>query len=68
MTDIVIYYEYEPILGVNTTYHDGVQFHYDYFPSMHFFNLWIQAEFHNCSIVEVTNDNYQELKAKGAIS
>lgn len=67
MTQTVVYYEFEPILGVNTTYYDGFQFRYDYFSSMYLFNLWIQSEFNGCPTVEITNDNYQELKAQGAI-
>jgi len=67
MNQTVVYYEFEPIMGVHTTYHDGIQFHYDRFSSMYLFNIWVQCELSGCKTVEITDDNYKVLKAKGLI-
>jgi hypothetical protein len=34
---------------------------------MYFFNVWVQCEMSSCKTVEITDDNYKELKAKGLI-
>ena len=63
-----IYFDYEPLLGVNVTIHtlDGVQ--YDYFSSMYMFRSWMNLECPDAKVVEVTAENYELLRDKGKIS
>jgi len=64
----VIYYEYERILGVNSTYDlpCGERL-YDYFPSLFAFKQWVSYEMNNAKTVEITDCNYKQLAAKGLI-
>lgn len=68
MSNTVIYYEYERILGVNTTHDDsdGVR-QYNYFSSLISFNQWVSYEMNNSEIVEITDSNYKQLASKGLI-
>lgn len=63
-----IYYEYERILGVNST-HDDEQGkrHYEYFSSLLKFNQWVSFEMSNSKTVEITDKNYKQLASKGLI-
>ena len=64
----VIYYEYERILGVNSTYDDEFgERHYDYFSSLRNFNLWVTCEMSNSKTVEITDKNYTDLAKQGVI-
>jgi len=68
MTKTVVYYEYERILGVNTTHDDANHArHYNYFSSLSKFKQWIAYEMSNCKTVEVTDKNYCELAEKGVL-
>lgn len=65
---MIIYYEYEPILGVNTTHDDANHVrHYNYFSSLQKFNIWIAYEMNNSPVVEITNANYPKLVEQGVI-
>lgn len=64
----VIYYEYERILGVNSTHKDDKgEFQYNYFSSLTKFNQWISWEMSNSKTVEITNKNYADLHRRGLI-
>jgi hypothetical protein len=64
---IEIYYESDPIMGVNVTYdYDGKR-HYDFFSSLYLFNVWASSEFYNSELIEITNSNYQQLAQQGKI-
>ena len=68
MIKTVVYYEYERILGVNTTHDDANRVrHYNYFSSLSKFKIWIAYEMSNCQTVEITDKNYRELAQKGVI-
>lgn len=62
-----IYFENEPVIGVNVTYDHNGQRHYDYFPSLYLFKVWANAEFAGVKLVEVTDDNYHLLAKDGKI-
>jgi hypothetical protein len=64
----IIYYEYERILGVNTTHDDEHgERQYNYFSSMMTFRQWVSYEMSNSKTVEITDKNYPELASKGVI-
>lgn len=62
-----IYYEYDPVTGVQVTYDYQGERHYDYFKSLGFFKCWASSEFSGVELVEITNDNYQQLAREGKI-
>ena len=65
---MIIYYEYERILGVNSTHDDSSgERHYNYFSSMFNFKHWVSYEMGNSEVLEITDKNYPELAAKGVI-
>tara|TARA_R110002167_G_scaffold231963_2_gene437170 strand:+ start:10103 stop:10309 length:207 start_codon:yes stop_codon:yes gene_type:complete len=68
LSKTVVYYEYERILGVNSTHDDSdcVRI-YNYFSSLVLFKQWIAYEMGNCQIVEITDKNYCDLVQKGVI-
>lgn len=64
---IEIYYEHDPIMGVNVTYDiNGIR-HHDYFSSLFIFNVWVSSEYHNAKLIEITDSNYSDLSQKGLI-
>jgi len=64
----IIYYEYERILGVNSTYDDASgQRHYDYFSSLFAFKQWVSYEMNNAKTIEITDLNYKNLASRGLI-
>lgn len=63
-----VYYEYEKFLGVNCQWFNGDCFEFDYFSSMHVFNAWLKYEMNGAESVEVTDENYHQLKIEGHIS
>ncbi|GEK57011.1 hypothetical protein PES01_38560 [Pseudoalteromonas espejiana] len=64
---IEIYYESDPIMGVNTSYDLNGKRHYDFFSSLYLFNVWASFEFSNSELIEVTNNNYHQLVEQGKI-
>ncbi|MGL1956076.1 MAG: hypothetical protein OCD00_01995 [Colwellia sp.] len=62
-----IYYEYEPIMGVNVTYDIDEIRHYDYFSSLYLFNAWASSEYFNAELIEITDINYSSLAERGLI-
>lgn len=64
---IEIYYEYEPIMGVNITYDFNGERHYDYFSSLYNFKVWVSLEFQGAELIEITDVNYQKLVEQGKI-
>jgi len=62
-----IYYEYDPIMGVNVIYDFNGERHYDFFNSLFFFNVWVSSEFYNSEQIEITNNNYRSLVQQGKI-
>lgn len=54
-------------MGVNITYDLQDERHYDYFSSLYVFFAWASSEFYTASLIEITNENYQELAKKGKI-
>ena len=64
---IEIYYESDPIMGVNVTYDFNEKRHYDFFSSLYLFNVWASSEFYNSELIEITNSNYQQLAQQGKI-
>lgn len=64
---IDIYYESDPIMGVNVTYDLNEKRHYDFFSSLYLFNVWASSEFHNSELIEITNSNYPFLVQQGKI-
>lgn len=62
-----IYYEYDPVMGVNVTYDLDGNRYYDYFSSLYTFNVWCSSEFFNAEQLEITNLNYRLLAEKGVI-
>jgi len=64
----IIYYEYERILGVNSTHDDASgERHYNYFSSLINFKQWVSYEMANSKIVEITSSNYKILASRGLI-
>jgi len=64
----VIYYEYERILGVNSTHDDAFgERHYNYFSSLLNFKQWVSYEMSSSEIVEITDSNYKDLASRGLI-
>lgn len=62
-----IYYEHDPIMGVNVTYDiNGIR-HHDYFSSLFIFNVWASSEYYNAELIEITDSNYPDLAQKGLI-
>lgn len=63
-----IYYESDPIMGVNFQYKDkdGV-FHHDYVQSFYIFKIFVNSEFYKPQIIEITNTNYAFLLEQGKI-
>ena len=64
---IEIYYESDPIMGVNVTYDFNGKRRYDFFSSLYLFNVWASSEFYNAELVEITNRNYPQLVQQGKI-
>ncbi|MCP4991169.1 MAG: hypothetical protein GY928_35475 [Colwellia sp.] len=64
---ITIYYESDPVMGVNVTYDIDEKRHYDFFSSLYLFNAWAYSEFYNAELIEITNANYQQLAQRGKI-
>lgn len=65
---MVIFYEYERILGVNSTHDDcHGERQYNYFPSLMSFHQWVSYEMSNTKTVEITDSNYKSLTSKGLI-
>lgn len=64
---IEIYYESDPIMGVNVTYDFNEKRHFDFFSSLYLFNVWASSEFYNAELIEITNSNYQQLAQQGKI-
>ena len=62
-----IYYEYDPVMGVNVTYDFNGKRHYDYFSSLYLFNVWVSSEFYNSEQIEITDSNYRTLVEQGKI-
>jgi len=62
-----VYYEYDPVMGVNVTYDFNGQRHYDFFSSLYLFNAWVSSEFFNSEQIEITDDNYRFLIEQGVI-
>ncbi len=65
---MIIYYEYERVLGVNSTHDDdsGVR-QYNYFSSLSKFKQWVSYEMGNSDVVEIMDSNYRQLVQKGVI-
>lgn len=64
----IVYYEVESF-GIQVTYDDcDSQRQYDFFKSFHAFNAWMTYEMYSYKRFEVTDANYDELRAKGVIS
>jgi hypothetical protein len=61
----VIYFDYEPALGVNATCSDWPQRN-EYFRSLAEFNAYCSLEY-GCSyhLIEITAENYPQLCAEG---
>lgn len=66
--EIDIYYEYEPIMGVNSQYKnaDGAFVH-DYFPSLYLFKVTMSLEFPDCRLIEINDNNYPVFLQSGVI-
>ncbi|PCI54399.1 MAG: hypothetical protein COB45_08445 [Gammaproteobacteria bacterium] len=62
-----IYYESDPILGINITYDFNGERHHDFFSSFYLFNAWVSLEFFNVELIEITDSNYPILVQKGLI-
>ncbi len=62
-----IYYESDPIMGVNVTYDFNGKRHYDFFSSLYLFNVWASSEFYSSELIEITNSNYPLLVQQGKI-
>lgn len=62
-----IYYEYDPIMGVNVTYDFNDKRHYDVFNSLYMFKVWASTEFSSAELIEITDFNYQDLAKEGKI-
>ena len=62
-----IYYEYEPVLGVNVIYDFNGSRHFDYFSSLYLFNVWASSEFFQSEQIEITDSNYRTLVEQGVI-
>lgn len=62
-----IYYEYDPVMGVNVTYDFNGERHYDFFSSLYLFNVWVSSEFYNSEQIEITDSNYRILVEQGKI-
>lgn len=58
----VIYYDFEPGLGVNAYFPD---FGHEYFSTIHAFRSFCDIEYDGVDVVEITNENYKELCAQG---
>ncbi len=63
----IIYYDSDPIMGVNVTYDINGKRHYDSFSSLYLFNAWAHSEYYGCETVEVTDFNYRQLTEQGKI-
>jgi hypothetical protein len=63
----IIYYEYERILGVNSTHDANGERHFNYFSSLIKFNQWVSYEMSNSETVEITDKNYKDLAIRGLI-
>jgi hypothetical protein len=64
---IEIYYESDPIMGVNVTYDLNGKRHHDFFSSLYLFNVWASSEFYSSELTEITNSNYGQLAEQGKI-
>ena len=65
MTDIVIYYDYEPNIGINATCVDWSPRN-EFFASWSEFLFFINSEYPiNAQLVEITSENYSELCSMG---
>ena len=62
-----IYYESDPIMGVNVTYDLNGKRHYDFFSSLYLLNVWVSSEFCSSELIEITNSNYPLLVQQGKI-
>lgn len=61
---ITIYYDDEPELGINAYFDWG----HEYFRSMSEFQSFLQCNYSDYQLVEITTDNYQELLAMGVFN
>lgn len=64
---MVIYYEYDSIMGVNVTYDFNGKRHYDFFSSLYLFNVWVSSEFFYSEQIEITDSNYRNLVEQGKV-
>lgn len=64
---MIIYYEYERVLGVNTTHDESGERFYNYFSSLVKFKQWVSYEMGNSEILEITDKNYRKLTEQGVI-
>lgn len=62
-----IYYESDPIMGVNVIYDFNGQRHFDSFSSITWFYAWASVEFYLADLIEITDLNYKQLSDEGAI-
>lgn len=67
MSSLVIYYENEPILGVNITFDVDGSREYDFFSSLYKFKVWVSLEYPSAELVEITDSNYEVLSKEGLI-
>ena len=64
---IQIYYEYDPVMGVNCQWKESEKFQHDYFSSMYQFRAWVSLEVPMAQLIEITDLNYDSLLAQGKI-
>lgn len=62
-----IYFESDPIMGVNVTYDFDGQRIYDYFSNLYKFKVWASFEFPCADLIEITDSNYEQLVEQGSI-
>jgi len=62
-----IYFESEPVLGVNITYSLNGELERDYFSSMYLFTAWASLEYPSAELIEITDSNYRTLHEQGLI-
>ena len=64
---LVVYYESDPIMGVNVIYDVGGTRCYDSFSSLYLFHAWAASEFFKSELIEITDSNYGTLVEQGKI-
>lgn len=64
---IEVYYDKESF-GVNVTVHTVQGVHYDFFNSMYAFKCWVSMECPSAKLIEVTDENYEQLRDNGKVS